>query len=218
MSIYSKNYRKIYEQIFGPIPKDEYGRTYDIHHIDGNRNNNSPENLIALSIEEHYNIHYNQGDWGACHVLSSRMNLTPEEISILGSKAQKKRVEAQTHNFLGSNNNKKRIEDGTHNFLTNNPTHQKIQNGTHIFLDENFQKMVTEKSKIRNKKMVEEGTHLFVTNNPGGESSRNRIKEGTHHFLTNNPGKVSWFCEKCGVSGKGKSNFTRYHANNKCKI
>jgi hypothetical protein len=36
-------YRKIYEQNFGPIPKDGDGRSYDVHHIDGNRNNNVPE-------------------------------------------------------------------------------------------------------------------------------------------------------------------------------
>ena len=53
------NYRKLWEQNYGPIPKDETGRTYDIHHIDGNRKNNSLDNLICLSIEDHYKIHLN---------------------------------------------------------------------------------------------------------------------------------------------------------------
>ena len=48
------NYRKLWEQNYGPIPKDETGRTYDIHHIDGNRKNNSLDNLICLSIEDHF--------------------------------------------------------------------------------------------------------------------------------------------------------------------
>ena len=35
MDIYQKNYRKIWVERHGPIPLDENGRTYEIHHIDG---------------------------------------------------------------------------------------------------------------------------------------------------------------------------------------
>lgn len=35
----NRTYRRIYEQHYGPIPKDEQGRSYEIHHIDGNHNN-----------------------------------------------------------------------------------------------------------------------------------------------------------------------------------
>ena len=64
MSIYQQNrtpsriYRKIYEDHYGPIPKEENGRSYEIHHLDGNSNNNDPKNLIAVTLQEHYNIHY----------------------------------------------------------------------------------------------------------------------------------------------------------------
>lgn len=54
------NYRKIWESVNGPIPKDERGVTYDIHHIDGNRKNNNIINLICVSVEEHYQIHLKQ--------------------------------------------------------------------------------------------------------------------------------------------------------------
>ena len=54
------NYRKLWENNYGEIPKDEKGRSYEIHHIDGNRDNNELSNLICVSIEEHYNIHLNQ--------------------------------------------------------------------------------------------------------------------------------------------------------------
>ena len=68
MCIYcaTDNYRKIYETHYGPIPIDEEGRTFDIHHIDGNHSNNSPQNLKAVTIKEHYDIHYLQEDWSAC--------------------------------------------------------------------------------------------------------------------------------------------------------
>lgn len=67
------HYRKIWENTYGEIPKDEYGRSYEIHHIDGNRKNNSIENLKCISIQEHYDIHFNQNDYGACKALSIRL-------------------------------------------------------------------------------------------------------------------------------------------------
>lgn len=137
MCIYcnTNKYRKIYENHYGPIPVDNDGRKYDIHHIDGDRNNNNPENLKAVSIKEHYAIHYKQGDYGACHKIKRRLSLSPEELSnlaslhnkfrweILGNKHpllvdNKERVANGTHNFLGSKMNQKRISEGTHNWLT----------------------------------------------------------------------------------------------------
>lgn len=58
----SNIYRKIWESYYGPIPTDSNGRSYEIHHIDGNRNNNDISNLKCLSIKEHYNVHYQQQD------------------------------------------------------------------------------------------------------------------------------------------------------------
>lgn len=77
------DYRKIWEQNFGPIPKDENGRTFEIHHKDGNRNNNNLDNLLCLSIEEHYKIHYLQGDWAACVFIAQRMRYPPNHLSDL---------------------------------------------------------------------------------------------------------------------------------------
>jgi hypothetical protein len=54
------NYRKIWEQANGTIPTDELGRSYEIHHIDGNRKNNCLSNLMCVSLEEHYDIHAKQ--------------------------------------------------------------------------------------------------------------------------------------------------------------
>jgi len=68
-------HRKIYENIFGEIPKDENGRTFETHHIDGNRKNNSIDNLLCVSIKEHLEIHLKQGDYGAAALISKRMGL-----------------------------------------------------------------------------------------------------------------------------------------------
>lgn len=123
MCIYcgTSKYRKIYEHHHGPIPVDKNGRTYDIHHIDGNRKNNVPENLIALSIEDHLQIHNDQGDWLACSRIMMRMTSTPEEISKYTSLAAQKKVLEGTHHFLKGEHQGKasraRVNNGTHNFI-----------------------------------------------------------------------------------------------------
>jgi len=77
----SNIHRKIWEQNFGKIPKDKKGRTYEIHHIDGNHKNNNLENLICVTIEEHYKIHYENKDYGACVMIAKRMELPSDYIS-----------------------------------------------------------------------------------------------------------------------------------------
>ena len=46
------NYRKLYENNNGKIPKD-----WEVHHIDFNHNNNNIENLIAVPKMVHVVIH-----------------------------------------------------------------------------------------------------------------------------------------------------------------
>ena len=83
MCIYcgTQYHRLIYENHVGPIPIDDEGRSYEIHHVDGDHNNNSPDNLQCVSIKEHYDIHFNQGDLKACLIMSQRMKLSPAEKS-----------------------------------------------------------------------------------------------------------------------------------------
>lgn len=45
-------YRDVYVENFGDIPEG-----FHVHHIDGNPWNNHPDNLIALSAEDHAKIH-----------------------------------------------------------------------------------------------------------------------------------------------------------------
>lgn len=70
------NYRKIYETHYGKIPIDSEGRSYDIHHIDGNHKNDTPENLKALSISEHYDTHFSQCNYNACRLIGLRLSLS----------------------------------------------------------------------------------------------------------------------------------------------
>jgi hypothetical protein len=107
MTIYTGNdYRKIYESHHGTIPRDADGRSYHIHHIDGDRENNVIENLQCVSIQEHYDIHYSQGDWGACHRLAVILKLSPAEISFHARETNLERILTGSHHLLGKNNHR----------------------------------------------------------------------------------------------------------------
>jgi hypothetical protein len=75
------NHRKLWIKTFGEIPKDVNGRSLEIHHIDGNHDNNDISNLKLVTIEEHFKIHESQGDYGACTLIAKRMKLPPDYIS-----------------------------------------------------------------------------------------------------------------------------------------
>jgi hypothetical protein len=100
---------------------DEDGRSYDIHHLDGNKENNSPENLVALSIRDHYQIHYDQKNWGSCWSISLRMSMSPEEKSEISKISNSLRIKNGTHNFLDGENARRfqleKVKNGTHHFL-----------------------------------------------------------------------------------------------------
>lgn len=226
MNIYSKksktkvNYRKIYETHYGPIPRDELGRSYDIHHKDGNRSNNDPTNLVALSIQDHYDVHYQQGDFNACLLIATqRLDKSQEERSELARKKNaemfaknnhpwqnkeyarertRKAVEAGTHPFIGGGiqriTNKRRLEDGTHHLLTGDA------------------------SRKYQREVVEQGTHRFQNTEWQKEQQKKLVENGTHHLLgKDSPTQVMWDCEHCGKNGKGVSNYKRWHGEN-CKM
>lgn len=217
----SKIYRRIYEQHYGKIPKDEDGRTYEIHHVDGNPNNNDPSNLVALTINEHYDVHYRQRDWAACRLIAITMGKTPKEISKLSIAANKKRVDNGTHNFLDKDKSRDReiekVKNGTHIFLgDDHPMKVASRNGTHHFYGGEIQSQ-------NSRRRVEDGTHQFL----GGKIQRDTIAAGKNPLVGgklqrellesgNHPSQVLWTCDNCGKSGKGKGNFTRFHGDN-CK-
>lgn len=100
------NYRKIWEKHNNKkIPEG-----YEIHHIDGNRNNNDPNNLMCVSIEEHIEIHKKQEEWGAVHAILIRIidKVDKKDISEAASKAQKQRWNEGKHNFQNEEVQKRR--------------------------------------------------------------------------------------------------------------
>jgi len=96
------NHRSIWKKHYGPIPKDENGFSYEIHHIDGNHKNNDINNLKCVTREEHYEIHLQQEDWGAVAAIVKRnkIKLPPEKLSDILSKQALERIEKGTHHFL----------------------------------------------------------------------------------------------------------------------
>lgn len=224
MSIYSNNnYRKIYEQHYGPIPKDDNGRSYEIHHIDGNHYNNDISNLKCVSIQEHYNIHYSQGDYKACLLISRAMTISLEEKSKLASLAAKKAIDNGTHHFLGENNPSKRrindgshqflnsdwqkeksrisVERGTHNFIGGRIQHERLENGSHHFLGENNPSVVASKNK----------THRWLGGDHQRAMNKKLLEAGTHST------QWKWKCD-CGKEGKGKSNLVQHQRSKKCLL
>lgn len=191
MCIYcgTKHYRKIYENHHGSIPRDEDGRSYDIHHIDGDHSNNDPSNLMSVSIQQHYDIHYAQEDWIACHRLGTKMKLSPELLSLLSRLNAKHQIQIGTHPFM-------RRKDGT-SIQTD-----KITAGTHHFLSGEIQR----KEALR---LVANGTHRFLDKDAAKERALNQLKSGKH------PSQTKKKCKHCGVISS-LSNHGRWHGDN-CK-
>ena len=74
----SENYRQIYQT---EHPEEDITGKH-IHHLDGDRSNNDPMNLIAVSIEDHYKIHFHQRDFGAAALLSDKINYDAPTTSV----------------------------------------------------------------------------------------------------------------------------------------
>ena len=186
-------HRKIYEQHYGKIPIDNNGRTYDIHHIDGNNKNNSIDNLIAVPIEEHYNIHLKQENYRAASLIQLRMKMDPKILSELNSLAMKKRVKEGKHVWSGNGDFQRKQQEilkSKGDYYQYSDKHKKFismrnkkyaEQGIHNFQSDDNKNAVTE----RNKKSLDDGTHPFL-HGVGGDNSRKRVEEGTHHFLDRN--------------------------------
>jgi hypothetical protein len=237
-------YRKIYEQHYGEIPKDDHGRSYEIHHIDGDHSNNDPSNLKAVTIQEHYDIHYACGDWAACMLISDRMKIDAREKSKLASLHNKRMILENRHPLSvredGTSHASDRVENGTHHWIgKSNPVHKMIEDGRNVLCGGRIQ-------RTENARRVENGTHHYLKRADGTSHSSDRVREGSHNFLGQknpvhelvrtgkhhllggaaqkksiengtHPSQKKWECPKCGKNGTGSGPYNRWHGNN-CKM
>lgn len=216
MNIYRKksiktDYRKIYEQNYGKIPMDSEGRSYHIHHIDGNRENNNPNNLKAVSLEEHYEIHKQQGDWAACIRLAAILHISKDEKSELSKRHNESMFGTGNHPWQNSQYATERnislVQKGIHNFLggkiQSEMNFERVKNGTHPFMKrEDGSSLASDRTK--------NGTNPFQKRTDGSSLSSDAIANRTH------PTQKLRSCVHCGVSGKGSSNYSRYHKDGIC--
>lgn len=188
MCIYcgTNNYRKIYQNHYGPIPKDVDGRTYEIHHIDGNHSNNEPSNLMSITVKEHYDIHYAQKDYGACLLISRAMAITPEEKSKLAEMYAQQRVKNGSHHFSKRSDGSSLADDliklGKHPAQTKWICSACGTNGH---------------SKTNYTRWHKDGKCLLP-------------------IIKTDPSQYEWKCGHCSTTGKGKGNYSRWHKDAKC--
>lgn len=187
----SRLYRNIYTKHHGSIPVDESGRTYEIHHIDGDHTNNDISNLVAVSMQEHYDIHYSQGDYGCCILMAFKMNMPDKEMSDLMKASHKKRKDNGTHitqqKWICEHCNTEGV-----NLLNYYNSH-----GDSCPKNPNIDIDIIEKKKKTSKLMSKSQK----------TAQRKSVSDGTHNS------QVKWHCIHCGMNGMGSGNY-RWHGDN----
>ena len=94
-------HREVYKHYFGSIPKG-----FQVHHIDGDKDNNHIENLIALPAREHALVHKHLEKYR-----DERWNIIKEKLSketIACRECSKKVIPTNTHQKFCSHNCTKR--------------------------------------------------------------------------------------------------------------
>ena len=188
------NYRRIYEKAWGPIPIDEDGRTYDIHHWDGDPTNNDPNNLWAFSIRDHFDVHAWRGDWGACAAIALRMGMPSEELSELLRLHALQRMADGSNVFADTgwqrSKARRQVEDRTNVFFKRSDgssvSSDRVARGEHQFLGGAIQRG----SALER---VADGTHNLL----GGEQQRALLREGRFQS------QIEYACPCCGRTGRG---------------
>ena len=212
-NIYS-DHRKIWAEHYGFIPTDSDGRSYEIHHINGDPTDNRIENLECFPIKQHYQRHYEQGDFGACFLIGSRMKIKPSTFSEVMRLHAQNRIENKTHNWLKENGGGKwqkeyqkyLVEIKEHNFSQKKYEAQRLQglndsvkkrkaDGTYHMINDN-----------PNVKRLEEGDHNLL----GSSMNESMLANGTH------PTQKIKQCPHCGKK-VNSPNYNRWHGN-KCKM
>ena len=188
-------YQKVWIKYFGSIPRDDRNRLYEIHHIDGNRENNSIENLKCVSIIEHLEIHLKQKEYMAAFAIMIRLD-EDEKQTYIDIELPKIAANQRDNSKIGFNNpntfkkaietQKKMIKEGVHPLqnveMHKNENKRRVKLGIHNFQSNENKERVTN----WNSKMIEQGKHPF-------QNSSNR-SDWVLKFK---------ICEFCGCKGRG---------------
>lgn len=174
----SNRHRRVYESHYGKIPTDADGRTFDIHHINGNHEDNRPENLIAVSLQEHYDIHYSQGDYAACQAIVMRMNLDPSHYSTLA---------------------RLRYENGTHPVqMMSEEKHLEISS---LGGKASMKKLLETGKHVSQTRSVEEKHRIAMLGGKASKETQHKLlANGKHPFQQITPEEKLSICKKAGAS------------------
>ena len=202
-----QNYRKIWESHHGPIPNDQL---YDIHHVDGNRSNNNISNLQLVTLQEHYDIHFAQGNYWACQAISIRLKIPQDEQVRLYKLAAQERTGIPRPDIMGDKNPMRRPE------VALAQSHAKKG----ILKADSTKKSMSESAKVRAaikyhceycNANVSKLNYLRWHGNNCVNS--NTPKPRITNFVLNNPNNQSIKCEHCGKIVI-TSNYYRWHGDN----
>ena len=155
-----KTYREVWEDHYGEIPKEPNGRSYHIHHINGDHDDNRIENLVAVTGSEHTKIHIQEKMANGTHHFQS---------SEFQSAVNNKKVKNGTHPFVGGTiqrmiahaTNEKRLANGTHHFLDHNHQKKAAARATRLVISMDDQKVTSWNNKWRHEKKTGYA-HLWV--------------------------------------------------------
>lgn len=121
--------------------------------------------------------------------------------------------------------NNERVKNGTHPFLggevAKKSNTKRLENKTHPFLGGSIQ-------RATNARRLSEGSHTFLKKGFQHENNQKRLVQGTHNMLGGNlvlyqletgshSSQIEWSCPHCNKSGKGSTNYKRWHGDN-CKL
>lgn len=209
---------RIWKRVHGEIPVDSDGRSFDVHHIDGNSDNNDIDNLVALSINDHYKVHLDQGDYGAAMLISRRMKVKPADLSEVARKQMKLRVELGICNFQEKGFATVKDKHGnTYRVSMNDP---RISSGELVGVNKGYSVV---KDSYGNRLRVKNDDPRLLTGELVSINSGRKQKK-VHNNRGGNLGK-KWTqvnkesptqkCKYCDFVGRG-SHVARFH-NERCK-
>lgn len=205
-------HRRVFYNHYKRFPKPGY----HLHHIDGNPNNNVITNLLEVTPRQHYDIHFTQGDWGACVLLASAAKITPEELHNVQREHGLSCVAKGTGIHSESSRSRRSIQ-AKQNWKKNPPGRKPVTNGTNVIklkTDEDVRQFLNENPDWKRgvpssfKKGLAQSKRR-ISSAEARQLATDRIKNGTHNMLT------TLACPHCGKKGQGTV-MKRWHFDN-CK-